>query len=360
MKKIIAVILSLVMLLGTAPVLAEAGEKTTIGTVSINGAFTLQCGLPEGYHPIPTSVTPDQVTAVIRSDDPEAPVMHLSVAYDEKYYDVDRLNDLTPEEMTQLEEPDIEEDPGVEITYGETGYGTQLLIARHETEEADFIAFFSIYKGYCVEFVLAPSEQAADKNLTVEQQRLCIDFLTELDFIPGNTLSDPKMLVADGMYVTNFSDYDPETNTVRMEVKHTVTLDKEVAEGLRVGDTLIVGQYSEKIETLEHDEDGTLRINEYITLENYGGEYHVYMYDYEYLETYVNLTQEIPDSLTFEDGIEPKTGDPLDEPVKHTAQEFRDMLTEGGFPDFATDNVNAYFDENGNLIAAERYYAPWQ
>ena len=360
MKKIIALIVSLIMLAGTASVLAEAEGKVTIGTISINGAFTLQCGLPEGYHPVPTSVTPEQVTAAIRSDDPLTPVMYLSVAYDEKYYDVDRMNDLTPEELTQLEETYIEEDPEVEITYGETGYGTQLLIARHETEELDFIAFFSIYKGYCVEFVLAPSEQAEDRNLTEEQLRLSIDFLTDLDFIPANIPADPKTLVADGKYVTNISDYDPETNTVKLDVRHTVVLDKAIAEALRPGDTLIVGQFSEKIDTLEHDEDGTLRINEYITLENYGGEYHVYMNDYEYLENYVTLTQEIPEDLTFSDGIDPETGDPLDEPTKHTAQEFIDMLTAGTFPDFASDNVYAFFDADGNLITVERYYAPWQ
>ncbi|MBP5727966.1 MAG: hypothetical protein J6Y48_12920, partial [Clostridia bacterium] len=120
------------------------------------------------------------------------------------------------------------------------------------------------------------------------------------------------------------------------------------------------GQFSEKIDTLEHDEDGTTRINEYITLENYGGEYHVYMNDYEYLETYVTLTQEIPENLTFSDGIDPETGEPLDTPTEPTAQAFIAMLTAGGYPDFATDNAYAAFDENGDLIAVERFYTPWQ
>ena len=196
--------------------------------------------------------------------------------------------------------------------------------------------------------------------LTDEQLRLSIDFLTDLDFIPANIPADPKTLVADGKYVTNISDYDPETNTVKLDVRHTVVLDKAIAEALRPGDTLIVGQFSEKIDTLEHDEDGTLRINEYITLENYGGEYHVYMNDYEYLENYVTLTQEIPENLTFSDGIDPETGDPLDTPTEHTAQEFIAMLTAGGYPDFATDNAYAAFNENGDLIAVERFYTPWQ
>ena len=53
MKKIIAVFLCLAMLLGCAAVSAEqaasTGEKVSIGKISINGAFDLQCAMPEGY-----------------------------------------------------------------------------------------------------------------------------------------------------------------------------------------------------------------------------------------------------------------------------------------------------------------------
>ena len=362
MKKIAAFILSLVMLFSVSSVLAEeTAEKVNIGTVSINGAFTLQCGLPEGYTPIPLSVTPEQVTAVIRSEDPNAPVMQLSVAYDEKYYDVDRLNDLSQEELAQLEETYIEDDPEVEITYGETGYGTLLLIARHETEEMDYIAFFSIYKGYCVEFVLAPSEQAEDKNLTEDQQKTSIDFLTDLDFIPaGVPVSDPVEQIADRKYITNLTDYNPQTNTVKAEIMHTVTLDPETVDALKPGDILKVGQFSEKIDKLEKDEDGAILINDYICLENYGGEYHVYMFEGSYLEPFVTLELEIPEDVTFEDNIDPETGDPLETPTRHTAQEFIDMLTAGGYPDFASDNVYVSYDETGEIISIERVYTPWQ
>ena len=147
MKKLIAVILGLVMTICAVSAVAESAGKATIGTVSINGEFTLQCGLPEGYEPVPGVVTPGLVTAIIRSQDPNAPIMQLSVAFDEKYYDVERMNDLTAEELAQLEETYIEDDPLVEITYGETGYGTLLLVARHESEELDYVAFFSIYEG---------------------------------------------------------------------------------------------------------------------------------------------------------------------------------------------------------------------
>ena len=239
MKKIIAVILSFAILLCASAAMAEAAEKVTIGSVSINGVFRLQCGLPEGYTPYPGTITPDQVTAVIRSEDPDAPMMQLSVAYDEMYSDVDRLNDLGEEDLKLLEQTFIDNDPDVEISYGETGYGTLLLIARHESEGMDYVTFFSIYKGYCVEFALVPSPDAEDKNLTEDQLKISVDFLTELDFIPATEGALKK--VPAGTYVTRLTDYNPEDNTVKAEVLQEILLDREVVDALEVGDTLTIG-----------------------------------------------------------------------------------------------------------------------
>lgn len=361
MKKIIAIILSLVMLLCAASAMAEAAQqKTTLGTVSINGAFTLQCGLPEGYKTIPLSVTISQVIAEIRSEDPNAPVMQVSVAYDEKYYDVDRLNDLDQEELAMLEQTYIDDDPDVEITYGETGYGTLLLIARHETESMDFISFFSIYKGYCVEFVLMPSETAEDKNLTEDQLRISVDFLTELDFVPAGESSNGAQAVAGKKFITNLTDYDLETNTVTAIVMHGVPLPQEQVEALQVGDKLVAGLLSEEIGSLEKTEEGDILINDDIELRLYGDEYHIYMYEQEYIEPYVTMRLEIPDTLVIEDGIDKDTGEPLDEVVRYTVEEFRAMLAAENYPDFATDNTWVTFDENGEMLMVERFYSPAQ
>ena len=58
--------------------------------------------------------------------------------------------------------------------------------------------------------------------------------------------------------------------------------------------------------------------------------------------------------------IDPETGDILDEPTEHTAAEFAAMLAAGGYPDFASDNVKVTFDDDGNMVRAERFYTPWQ
>ena len=367
MKKIIAVILSLAMLLCAASVMAEATQtKTTLGSVSINGAFTLQCGIPEGYElavvsPESGSVTAntDQMIAVFQSQDPQAPVMMLSIAYDEQYSDVDRMNDLSQEDLDRLEETYIEEDPEVEITYGETGYGTLLLIARHETEDMDYIAFFSIYKGYCVEFVLIPSEQAEDKNLTAEQLQLCVQFLTDVDFIPGIIPADGSR-VSGQTFTANVTDYKAETNEIELELKREIILDAEEIKALQEGDILTIGAEEITVETLQAIDEETITVNDEYELRISGDEARAYLYEHEYMETFATILVPVEDDLVFLDGIDPESGEILDQPTEHTAAEFIGMLTQENTVAFDADNISATFDDEGRLITLERFYTPWQ
>ena len=361
MKKIIAVALSLAMLLCAASAMAEVHGKVTLGSLSINGDFTLQCGLPEGYRLVPKSVAPDQIVSQIQSEDPNAPIMQVSVAYDEQYYDVERLNDLNEEELERLEQTYIDDDPEVEITYGETGYGTLLLIARHETETFDFISFFSIYRGYCIEFVLTPSQTAEDKNLTDEQLEICVHFLTDLDFIPTGATVTGEQAIAGRTFITNLSDYDPETNTLTAVVMHPIPLPEAQVESLQAGDTFTDGQLEEVIETIETTEEGDIIINDSIVLVKDDKEYHVYMYEQEYIEPYVELKLEIPDGLRITDNIDRESGELLEEPVTYTVEEFKEMLADENLtPDFATDNVWVAFNVNCEMVSVERVYTPAQ
>ena len=44
-------------------------------------------------------------------------------------------------------------------------------------------AILTVYKGYEIEFVMSPNPQAQNQTLTDAQIQMCIDFLSELDFI---------------------------------------------------------------------------------------------------------------------------------------------------------------------------------
>lgn len=342
--------------------LAENG-KTDFGTIDINGAFSLQCKLAEGYTIQTVKSASDQLVAIISSEDPSKPVLQLAVAYDEAYANVDRLNDLDDEAFAVLEKTFTDDNPLVEITYSDTGLGTRLMIAKQSDSGFDFLDFMSVYKGYFVECVMVPSANAEERELTDEQIQMCIEFLTELDFVPagGAEAGIPDEL-KDAKWIASLIDYDPEANTVTAALVRAFTVPAAEAEALKVGDTLKVGQFEEKIEKLETSEEGLIVINDGLTLSKFDEDYHLYPTgdDDEYTEPYMDLHLTIPDTLTFYDGIDPATGEPLETDTENTAEVFRTMLAEEDIIGFASDNVYVDFDADGNWIAVERFYTPAQ
>ena len=163
-----------------AEVKPAANAKESLGKLTVNGEFALQCKLPEGYEIQVVNMRNTKVVASITSKDTSKPVMYLSIAYNELYSNVDRLNDLNAEDLKALENTFTEMNQ-VDITYRETAYGTKLMVVKETGNDTDFVDFFTIYKGYNVEFNVTPGEGA--KELTNEQIKTCIDFLTELDFV---------------------------------------------------------------------------------------------------------------------------------------------------------------------------------
>ena len=185
MKRMLSVLLSLALLLSCAGGLAEAAEKQVFGTIQINGEFTLVGTMPEGYRIVPMEQSSDLLMTRIVSEDPSRPEMMLSIAYDESYCDVNRMNELDEEALNLLEKTFLEADPEVNISYDETQLGTRLLVARTTSEQYDYLDILSIYNGYFVEFVMYPGKEADPQRLTEEQVASCNAFLTELDFVPG-------------------------------------------------------------------------------------------------------------------------------------------------------------------------------
>ena len=81
MKKIAAMLLSLILLLGCAAGTAEgAVEKIVFGTLHANGEFTLKGVLPEGYRIYPFEQDDSALISFIRAEDPARPEMILSIA----------------------------------------------------------------------------------------------------------------------------------------------------------------------------------------------------------------------------------------------------------------------------------------
>ena len=372
MKKLIAIVLGMMMLMGccaaetaiTEDLIQETG-KVPLGTISINGAFNLVCGLPEGYRLQPLKMTQDQILAMLISDDPEAPVMQLSVAFDETYSDVMRMNDLDEEAMALLESTFTAMDPTVEISEGETGLGTRLMIAKQTDEDKfNYIDFLSIYQGYFIEFVMVPGQNATERKLTDEQLRMSIDFLTDLDFVPAASAGpvNNQVQVAGRTFVADLSDYDAETGTRTAVLKEAITLDPAVMADLKVGGTLELGDQTVEIENIETYDEGDVLINDELELRLAEGVVRAYQYEAEIMDTLAEMRVVIPETAVFLDEIDPATGEILETATTHTAAEFIRILSENAEtdPGFATENTNITFNDEGELTQIQRFYVPWQ
>ena len=91
---------------------------------------------------------------------------------------------MTDDELAILENT-FSEMNDVEITYSKTGHGTKLMIARETGGDTDFVDILAIYNGYFIEFNMSPNPNAANQTLSNAQIGMCIDFLTDLDFVPA-------------------------------------------------------------------------------------------------------------------------------------------------------------------------------
>ena len=158
--------------------------EAQLGQLDVNGAFTIQCKLPEGYKLDVLMSTGSRIVGSVIPKDADKPRMLLTITYDEMFSDKERLNDLTDEEVETLKASftDLND---VEFSEMETSHGTKLLVAKETGEDDDFVDFISLYKGYSMEFVLTNEAGTSSQTLTDDQIKMCVDFLSDLDFIPA-------------------------------------------------------------------------------------------------------------------------------------------------------------------------------
>ena len=89
----------------------------------------------------------------------------LVIYFDEQYANVEKLNDLSTEQIELIKAGFLEEN-SVTFTDAETSLGTKLLIVRENGSDADFLDIFTIYRGHEIELQIRPGAEAANGSLT--------------------------------------------------------------------------------------------------------------------------------------------------------------------------------------------------
>ena len=186
MKKVVALLLCLAMLLGCAA-LAETDEKVFTGELNVNGKFTAKWVAPVGYHAAEVQSGDEGFMIVTFSPDEEGtgkPMMTISAYPDELLCEVNRLNDLDDAALAKIEDTFRPEDE-VEISYMETTHGTKLMVVKEVKNGVDYVDFYTIYMGYEIEMVLTQTEEMAGTPITDEQIAEVVQFLSDLEFVPA-------------------------------------------------------------------------------------------------------------------------------------------------------------------------------
>ena len=74
-----------------------------IGSITVNGSYTISCVKPEGYE---IKVLEEDSTrilgTIIADEDGKRPVMTFSIVYEETYSGIDRMNDMSEEDLATI------------------------------------------------------------------------------------------------------------------------------------------------------------------------------------------------------------------------------------------------------------------
>ena len=178
MKKLIAFILSAMLCLCFSSVLAEQGTQE-IGTINANGLYKLTGSLPEGYALHVETEEEGLLHGTLQHSDPLKPSLVFTLIFDETYADVERMNDLSQEDLDFL--LSTFEDPEKQVSYTETSHGTKLMCVSTQVENWDYLSILTIYKGYMIELNMFAGT-GSDGTLTEEQKQIAIDFLSNMNF----------------------------------------------------------------------------------------------------------------------------------------------------------------------------------
>ncbi len=170
------------------------------------------------------------------------------------------------------------------------------------------------------------------------------------------------------VYYARIHDYDSETNMLEVELIVPEIFSREDILALKPGDRIYTDGQEIEILTVT-EEDGYIILNKgdyefsegsvWLAPDRDGNYRPVEYEDYTWMEM-ARIEVPVTEKLLFLDMIEPSSGEMLELPAVHNADEFLAMKDSADDPGFKVNNVYLVFDENGDLAVIQRFYVPWQ
>ena len=180
MKRIIALVLSLAMLLACTAALAET-EKESMGVLKVGKAFDIRYSpLPDDYKLSIYQQNDMAIIANIKTSQNTLPQMGLVIAFNDEWADTERLNDVSEEDLQAIKDSFLEEYEDLAFDMKETSLGTKMLTVTAPSKLDAYV--YTIYKGHEIEIHLVPgTEQNELGEADIER---VIAFLSDIEFVP--------------------------------------------------------------------------------------------------------------------------------------------------------------------------------
>ncbi len=228
--------------------------------------------------------------------------------------------------------------------------------------------------------VIYPDAQPSYKLVYIWQNpqgEVTVDAVRDFDFTDKDGLNSPRVLHAyrypevsedqlPGQTFTALINDYTEDGVVSMQILMPVLFDGGDVEGLKAGDVLEYEGEAIYLETV-CEEDGAYLLNEdsenLVLYELEDGSWEIREYEDNLWIDIGTAEVLFAENFTFEDGIDPASGEILDNDTVMTEDEFMVEFSteqENEGIGFASFNVHVTFDEDGNLLTLRRFYTPWQ
>lgn len=176
MKKILAMLLAAVMLIGACSAFAEENGKTM---VQYDEKLSLAFAVPEGYT-FDVESENGFIVGLMMDKNEETPNFSVVIAPDEEHDELPRLNDLNAEEKQAYINALTEDLADVTYEVKTTGYGTEVIVIDDQTAEYDIVTLTTLYYGCIVTIYVGH-----DDGHTVSEEDIAaaMQLMTDLDFV---------------------------------------------------------------------------------------------------------------------------------------------------------------------------------
>ena len=189
MKKLIAMLLAAVMVLGCSACFAEGAAATTVE--SADGSFRISMQLPEGTEMLSGDWNEDGKLYQANIKGSDGLYYYMAVAAPEATGEnVDDVSYVTYTEefgytdeylKAMIDELYADDSDNYDKGISTTAYGTKLAVVRFNDPEAPFAYLFTMWEGYEIGVTVVSMESdGVFKPITDDQVQKVVDFLSEV------------------------------------------------------------------------------------------------------------------------------------------------------------------------------------